>query len=179
MRKSLSLVVALAIISLGVPSSAFAAPASARARVQTPAQTGSINGTAKDAKGNPMPNTKIRVRDKNSGQIAAEGASTATGAFSIGSLAPGSYVVEVVNAAGQVVGLSSTVAVTAAAATTVTVTATAIGTVAAAAAGGGFGILGLGTAASVAVIGGAAVAGIAGVAAAKGNTNSSNASPSR
>jgi len=179
MRKFCSLALAAAIVSLGVPSLAFSAPATPRARQQAQQQLGTINGTAKDAKGNAMPNAKIRARDKTSGAVVAEGASNAAGAFSITGLAPGSYVVEVVNAAGAVVGESATLAVTAGAVTTVTVTATAVGTVAAAAAGGGFGILGLGTAASVAVIGGAAAAGIAGIAAANNNNSGTVASPSR
>ena len=90
------------------------------------------------------------------------------------SLQPGNYVVEIVDAAGKVVGLSSMVAVTAGSTVAVTVTASTVGSIAAAT-GGGFGLLGLGTVASVAVIG---AAGAATALVAVQSTNN-NASPSK
>lgn len=178
MRKLSSLTIVVAMVALGVPSAAFSAPASPRAQQDT-SRLGTISGTAKDSHGAPMANTMVRVRDKSTGQVVKQGVSDAAGGFNIGGLPPGNYVVEVVNTAGQVVGLSSTVAVAAGATATVTVTATAVGTIAAAGAGGGFGILGLGTAASVSVIGGAAAVGIVGIAAAYNNNSGHVASSSR
>jgi hypothetical protein len=135
--------------------------------------TGSITGTAKGANGESLSNYTVRARNPATGQIAAQTTSNSAGTFSFTGLAPGNYVVEVVNTAGQVVGLSSALAVTAGGTAAVTVTATAAGA-AAAAAGGGFSLFGLGTAASIAVIGGAAAAGIVAIVAAN-----NNASPSK
>src|SRR5262249_34084462 len=136
MRKLCSLAIVAAMISLGIPSAAFAAPARVRARQQNPPQFGTITGTAKDAKGQALSNYTVRARDA-AGNIVGQSVSNSVGTYSITGLAPGNYIIEVVNAAGQVVGLSSTVAVTAGAVVTVTITATAAGTVGAAAAGGG------------------------------------------
>jgi hypothetical protein len=136
MRKFWSLTVVVAVISLGIPSLAFSSPASAHARQQN--QFGTITGTAKSAKGEALPNYKVQVRDTRTGQIVGQATSNSSGAFSVSGLAPGNYVVEVVNPAGQVVGLSPSVAITAGGVASVTVTATAAGAVGAAAAGGGF-----------------------------------------
>lgn len=173
MRRMLSVGLIVAISGLGMPWSAVAANPPTRVR-QDPPQTGTIGGTAKDAKGEKLPKSTVRVRNVADGTIAAEVVADAAGAFSVTGLAPATYVVEIVNAAGQVVGLSSAVAVAAGTVATVTVTATAVGAIAAAAAGGGFSLLGLGTLASVAVVSAAGVAAVAGVVASR-NT----ASPSK
>lgn len=139
-------------------------------------ETGRLVGDARDAKGQLLPDAKVRVRDLATGAVAAEAVATSAGTFSIAGLLPASYVVEIVGASGQVIGISSAIAVVAGTTTTVTVTAAAIGAVAAAAGAGGFSILGLGTAASVAVAGAAATAAVAGVVAA---ANRPTASPSQ
>src|SRR5262249_34561048 len=103
--------------------------------------------------------------------------SNSAGTFSISGLQPGTYLIELVNSAGQVIGVSSPVSVGAGETVTVAVTATAASKGAvAAASGGGFSLFGLGTAASIGVIAAAGTAAIVGVVAA---TNNSNASPSK
>jgi hypothetical protein len=175
MRKSFSLALVIAIVALGIPSAAFAAHTANRVRLQNnPQQFATINGTARSAKGDGLPDYKVRVRDSSTGAVVAEGTSNASGGFSITGLAPGSYIVEIVNGAGQVVGMSAITAVGAGSIATVAVTATALGTVGAASSGGGFSLFGLGTAASYTVIVLATGAGIAGIVVA-----THNASPSR
>jgi hypothetical protein len=117
-------------------------------------QTGTLNGKAESSNKTTLPNYTVQVRNVANGQLVATTTSTQTGTFSFSSLAPGNYVVEIVDQAGKVVGLSSSVAVGAGASVSVTVTASATGAIAGAS-GGGFGLFGLGTAASVAVIGAA------------------------
>ncbi len=169
MRKSLSLVLVLGLAMLGLPRAAGAGPV----RAPSP-QGGTISGLAKDAKGQKLPNYKVRVRNVSTGHVTTETVSNEAAAFTFTGLAPETYVVEIVNAAGEVIGLSPAIAVAAGATVTVTVSASAVGALAAAAAGGGAGLLGLGTVATVAVVAAAGALTIAGVVALR-----PKASPSR
>jgi hypothetical protein len=126
--------------------------------------TGSMNGVAQGADKAPLRNYTVQVRNVQTGQLAGSTTSSQTGQFVFSSLQPGSYAVEIVDAAGKVVGLSSSVTVTAGATVTVAVSATAAGAIAAAA-GGGFSLLGLGPLASVAVAGGASALAVTAVVA--------------
>ncbi len=160
MRKSLSLVLVLGLALLGLPGAAGAGP------VRAPSlQGGTISGLAKDAKGQKLPNYKVRVRSVSTGKTVAETVSNEAGEITFTGLAPETYVVEIVNAAGEVIGLSPAIVLTAGATVTVTVTASAVGAIAAAA-GGGFSLFGLGTLATVGVIGAAGALTFAGVVAA-------------
>jgi hypothetical protein len=126
--------------------------------------TGAVNGLAQGVDKAPLRNYTVQIRNANTGQIAGSTTSTQAGQFSFAGLQPGSYVVEIVDAAGQVVGLSSSVSVAAGATVTVAVSATAAGAIAAASAGG-FSLLGLGPLASVAVAGAASAAAVTAVVA--------------
>src|SRR5215471_9684308 len=125
MRKLWSLAVVATLISPGVPAAAFSGPIEGRSPEQGQAQFGSINGTARAANGDALPNYKIHARDSATGAVVAQATSNGTGSFSIAGLAPGNYVVELVNTGGHAVGLSSSVAVAAGSVATVAVTATA------------------------------------------------------
>jgi len=167
MRKLISSALVVAMAVLGAPLSAAAA-------VKSPAQQGgTLKGTAQGADKQPLPNYTVQVRNVANGQIAGTTTSTSAGSFSFGGLQAGNYVIEVVDAAGKVVGLSSSVAVAAGATVTVAVTATAAGAIAAAA-GGGAGLFGLGPLATVGILTAAGVAVVAGVVVAK-----NDASPSK
>jgi hypothetical protein len=133
---------------MSVPFSALAA---------TPGQapsTGSISGAASNSAGRTIANTTVRLRDVTTGQLAATTTSNAAGQFSFTGLTAGSYTVEVVNAAGQIIGTSSAITVGVGAA----VTGVSVASAAMAAASGSFfastaGILAVAAA-------GAAVAGV-------------------
>jgi hypothetical protein len=132
------------------------------------AAVGSLSGSASSSSGQVMANTVVQLRNLATGQLAGSTTSNAAGQFSFIGLNPGNYAVEVVNAAGQIVGTSASVAVSAGAAVTgVSVTAS---TAVAAAAAGGAGAAGAAGAAaagaSTATIVGAAAAaaGVAGAA---------------
>src|SRR5258708_6019919 len=172
-RTVVSCALMTATVAIGIPVDGAATAPKAASNRQSQ-QTGAIRGLAKDAQGSKLTSAKVRVRNARTGEIAAEGVTDTSGGFVTAGLAPASYVVEVVSAAGQVIGLSPAIVVAAGATATVTVTPTAIGAVGAAGAGGGLSVLGLGTAASIAVLGAAATAAVVGIVAA-----TRTASPSR
>jgi hypothetical protein len=156
---------ALIVIALGLTSADVIA-----ARPGQSASGGSISGTASDTNGHVLSNTGVQLRNVSTGQLVGRATANGVGQFSFDQLPPGSYVVEVVNAAGQIVGTSGSVVVSAGAAVAgVSVT----GSVAsrAAASSGGFSTHHVGL-----ILGAAAAAGVAGgIAMATGGT----ASPSQ
>jgi hypothetical protein len=126
--------------------------------------TGAMNGVAQGMDKTPLRNYTVQVRNVQTGQLAGSTTSSQAGEFAFAGLQPGSYAVEIVDVAGKVVGLSSSVTVTAGATVTVAVSASAVGAITAAA-GGGFSLLGLGPLASVAVAGAASAAAVTAVVA--------------
>lgn len=172
MRRVLSFGLVMAIACVGMPVGASAATKAPAARQGQ--GTGSLNGAAHGADKAPLRNYTVRVRNAADGQIAGNTTSSGAGEFSFTGLQPGNYIVEMVDAAGEVVGLSPTLGVTAGSAMTVTINASAGGAITAAAASGGLSLFGLGTLGSVAVITAAGVAGVTAVVATQGD-----ASPSR
>ena len=141
MRKSFAVALALGL-SMWATASMFAQDG------------GALNGFAQNADKAPLPNFRVHVRNANTGELSGSTTSNQAGQFSFGALKPGNYVVEIVDAAGKVVGLSPSIAVGAGATVTVTVGATAASALAAGT-GGGLSLLGLGPLASVAVAGAA------------------------
>jgi protocatechuate 3,4-dioxygenase beta subunit len=133
------------------------------ARPGQSAAPASLSGTAADAAGRAMSNTGVQLRNVSSGQLVGTATTNAIGQFSFPGLNPGTYVVEVVSATGQIVGTSGSVVVGAGAAMTgVSVTASAATKAAAAGAGSPFtahhAIIILGAAAAAGVAGGIAMA---------------------
>jgi hypothetical protein len=134
------------------------------------AATGSLTGTASSSSGQAMANTVVQLRNLATGQLAGSTTSNAVGQFSFVGLNPGNYAVEVVNAAGQIVGTSASVAVSAGA--TVTGVGVTASTAVAAAAGAGSGVAAgaaagdaaAGTSTAAIVGAAAAAAGVAGAA---------------
>ena len=169
MRKAISVLVCM-VSALGLPVGTFAASGGAAPRQGQP--TGGLQGIAKDAAQQNLGGVKVQVRGPN-GQLAASGATNANGAFAFSGLNPGSFTIEILDGAGNIVGTSAMVTVTAGATATVTVTAAAAGAIAAAT-GGGVSLFGFGTVGTVAVVGGAAAATLATVVATK-----NDASPSK
>jgi hypothetical protein len=154
MRKSFAVVLAIALVT------SASAPLLAQ-------QGGAVEGVAQSADKAPLPNFRVNVRNANTGELAGSTTSNQAGQFAFTSLQPGSYVVEIVDATGKVVGLSTSVSVAAGSTVTVTVGASAAGAIAAAS-GGGLSLLGLGPLASVAVAGAASAAAVTAVVATRG-----------
>lgn len=136
----------------------------------------SITGNATTSKGQNIANVTVQLRDLVTGSLAGTTTSSATGTFAFVGLQAGSYAVEVVSAAGQIIATSASIAVSAGATITgITVSATAAvlaGGAAATAAGAGAAV---GASTAIVITSVAAAAGIAGAVAASTQT----ASPSR
>ena len=147
------------------------------------AQAAALSGSATSSTGQTLVNVAVQLRDLATGSLVGTTTSTATGSFTFVGLQAGSYAVEVVSAAGTIVGTSASVAVAAGATVTgVTVSASAALLGAAAGAGAAAGGAAAGAAGAAAGVTTAAVvttvAAAAGIAGAVANNNSSP-SPSR
>jgi len=177
MRKIVTAGLIVALIVIGLPVGAFAAgPAAKRGQGQS---TGTIKGDAKNAQGEKLTQTKVRVRNSGTGTIAAELTTDTAGNF-VGVVPAGSYTIEVLGPTGTVIGLSPVVTVLAGQTATISVTASAVAAVGAAAGAGGaaaagFGLFGLGAVATVAVLGGATAATVVGIQATRNRTTASPA----
>jgi len=88
------------------------------ARPGQASSSASVSGAASDNTGQVLANTGVQLRNVSTGQISGRTTTNAAGQFSFAGLAPGTYVVEVVNASGQIVGTSGSVVVGGGAATT-------------------------------------------------------------
>ena len=140
----------------------------------------SIAGNATTSTGQTIANATVQLRDLVTGSLAGTTTSSATGTFAFVGLQAGSYAVEVVSAAGQIIATSASIAVSAGATITgITVSATAAalagaaaGAAATTAAGAGAAV---GASTAIVITSVAAAAGIAGAVAASTQT----ASPSR
>ena len=142
--------------------------------VQSSGQS-TISGTVLTPGGDPLGNATVRARDLLTGEIGGSTRTAVEGQFSI-SLKPGSYVLEIVDDAGQIIGTSSfisAVAGTAVAAATLTAASGVVGAALSTATGV---VATLGATAAKSVGMAAAAAGVAGVTVPAGVPT---ASPSR
>jgi Carboxypeptidase regulatory-like domain len=180
MRRVATSALIFALSLTGAPVFA-AGPSRAARQGQT---TGTITGTAQDSQGRTLSNCTVRIRNLANGNLAGSTPCGAAGEFSFVGLNPGNYAIEIVDAAGNIVGTSASIAVVAGTTAAVTVTASAAaalgaasGAAAAGATAGGAAAAAAGGISTAAIVGAAAAAaGIVGVIVA---VNRSNASPSR
>lgn len=84
-------------------------------------QTGSVGGTAQNAQGQNLASYKVQIRNADTGQLAGSTNTATTGQFTFTGLSPANYVVEIVDPAGNIIGTSSSLGVTAGANLTITV----------------------------------------------------------
>jgi hypothetical protein len=110
--------VAIALASLLMLANAPQILAAARA-------TGTLTGIATNTAGQPLADHSVRIRDVRTGDVVATSRTGANGAFLVATLDAGSYVVEIVDLAGRIVGVSTIATVAAGRTATVTVTAAA------------------------------------------------------
>lgn len=68
---------------------------------------GKISGTVRDAQGQPLPNAKLQLRNVDTGQVVAKTRAGADAAYEFPGIVPGNYVVEIVDDADRVLGLSA------------------------------------------------------------------------
>ena len=94
-----ALIAAFVLLSIEVAAPRVAgAPAPARA-------TASIQGHAWTAQNTAIPHARLRLRDTTAGRIIAVTQANENGQFVFGSIEPGTYAVEMVNASGAVVAV--------------------------------------------------------------------------
>lgn len=74
---------------------------------------GTVAGIVRDAQGQMLPNAKLQLRNVDTGQIVARTRAGADAAYTFTSVAPGSYIVEIVDDSGRVIGLSAAAALAA------------------------------------------------------------------
>lgn len=127
------------------------------------ASQATLSGVAITPMGQPVSNSIVQARNLLTGLIGGSSTTASTGQFAILGLNPGSYVVEIVDVAGQIIGTSSFISATAGTAVGVTVTATT-GTLSAISTATGLAAT-LSTAAAESVKTAATAAGFAGVVA--------------
>jgi hypothetical protein len=163
MRKFLSMAVVMALAATSTPAVMVAAANSSI----------SVVGTAYSVNMQPISNAEVQIRDLKSGSRVNTTLSDVSGSYSFKGLRPGTYVVEVVDKSGRVLGMSAPFVLGAAPAVTVSVVAVGQGT-ATLGAGAGFSILGIGPVTSLLVVGAAGAAAVTAAVAAR-----PNASPSR
>jgi hypothetical protein len=152
MRKVFVIALTFVAAALGMPAGILAA--GPRGQQIVPATTGGIQGVARNARQELLPGAQVQARALN-GELVAVGTTNSGGAFSFPGLNPGVYTVELIDAAGNIVGTSVSITVGAGLVATGNVTAAASGAIAAAG-GGGVKLFGLGGVATVAVLGAAA-----------------------
>jgi hypothetical protein len=167
MRRLIALTAVLALSLSSAPLFAAGATRAARAAVGRGQNTGTVNGTAKNAQGQNLPNYTVRIRNLANGNIVGSSTTNAAGDYSFIGLPVGNYAIEIVNAAGDIIGTSASIAVAAGATVSVTVTASAATAIAAAAAAGG------GISTALIITAAAITAGVVGVVVAANNGNAS------
>ena len=96
MRRFIAVVLASLLVFASTPLT-FAAAQS----------TGTITGVAKATAGQPLGGHSVRVRSVRTGDVVATATTSANGSFVVANLDPGSYVVEIVDTAGRIVGTSA------------------------------------------------------------------------
>jgi hypothetical protein len=172
MRRIIAVTVAFAMLFTALPL--FAAARAGRV-AQPPG--GTVSGTAQNQTGQAIARTTVQIRDLATGQLVSTTQSAADGAFSFAGLPAGNYAIEVVDAAGNIIGTSASITVAAGATvSSVIVSASAaglLGTAGGAAAAGAAAAGGFSTAVVITSI--AVAAGVGGAVAIANN----NASPSR
>ena len=112
MRRFIAVVLASLLVFASTPQTSAAAKS-----------TGTITGVAKSTAGQPLGGHSVRVRSVRTGDVVATATTSANGSFVVPNLDPGSYVVEIVDTAGRIVGTSAIATVVEGSIASLTVTA--------------------------------------------------------
>jgi hypothetical protein len=115
------LLVAALMFALVVPSVPLLAAGSAAQ------SAGLVAGTARSPTGQAIPRIAMQLRNLQTGEIVGTTISDTDGLFRFEGLQPGTYAAEILNAAGEVVGASASVVLSAPAMVATGLTATAVG----------------------------------------------------
>lgn len=156
LRKVMTVGLAMLMTATGV------APTVLRAAQDTP-PTASLTGTVRWTDSTPLAQGDVRLRRIETGEQIASIRSGPAGEFDFLGLRPGTYFIDVVDAAGRVVGMSAPIVATAGGVQSVSIVAVVGGVLARSS--GGFSLFGLGPLASMAVLGAAGAAAVTAVVA--------------
>ena len=96
MRRFIAVVLTSLLVFASTPRTSAAAKSS-----------GTITGVARSTAGQPLGGHSVRVRSVRTGDVVATATTSANGSFVVPNLDPGSYVVEIVDTAGRIVGTSA------------------------------------------------------------------------
>jgi hypothetical protein len=136
-------------------------------------ETSNLTGTAYTTTLRPLSKVEVQVRNLQTGMRVNSIFSGENGEFAFKGLEPGTYIIEVVDRSGRVLGMSAPFTLAAASTGNVSVVAVAQGMVSAGERAG-FSLLGLGPTTSLAVVGAASAAAVTAVVSTR-----QDASPSR
>jgi hypothetical protein len=183
MRRITAATLAFAMSFAAAPLFAAAAGGPRAPRAGQAQALGSIAGTSTTSTGQVVANAAVQLRNLANGQLVGTTTSAANGGFTFAGVQAGQFAVEVVNAAGQIIGTSASISLVAGG-TITGITVTASAALAGAAAGGGAAAAGAAAGAGGAAVGASTAVIITGIAAAAGVVGAvaaatSNASPSR
>lgn len=101
--KRLTALAIVLVLAGSVPAVALAAP-------QGPGQ---LTGSVRDAGDRPAANVLVRLRNLDTGVVAGTTTTNSGGAYAFTGVAPGNYVVEVLDASGQILATSAALSVSA------------------------------------------------------------------
>jgi len=96
MRRVIAVVLASLLVLAGTPQTYAAAKS-----------PGTITGVSRSTAGQPLGDHVVRVRSVRTGDVVATATTSVNGSFVVPNLDPGSYVVEIVDTAGRIVGTSA------------------------------------------------------------------------
>ena len=164
MRSLLALALAVSLVSTGMSSTVLAA---GQGQIVT------ITGRALSADQRGLANETVRLRSVTSGQLLRVTTSAQGGSYSFPAVAPDTYVIELVDKTGRILGTTQPFLVEANTAPTMSVVATSTSAMTSAGSAG-FSFLGLGPAMTTVVLGAAGAAAITGVVATRPEASPSN-----
>ena len=164
MRSLLALALAVSLVSSGLSATVLAA---------SQGQIVTITGRALSPTQQGLANTTVRLRSVTSGQLVRVTSSAQGGSYSFPAVAPDTYIIELVDKNGHMMGTTEPFLVEANTAPAMSVVATSTSALTSAGSAG-FSFLGLGPAMSTVVLGAAGAAAITGVVAMRPEASPSN-----
>jgi hypothetical protein len=114
MRQIVAILLTAGMVQLGIPWSALAgstasSETAATFEWQLPGQCATVDGVVRGADGSVLPNATARIRAVDTGQVVDSVQSDAGGKFLFGNVGPGTYVIEILDAQGNIIGTSPTI----------------------------------------------------------------------
>lgn len=164
MRRLLAVALAVSLVATGLTSTLFAAGQG---------QVANLTGRALSVDQQGLANTMVRLRSVTTGQLLRVTTSTQGGAYSFPAVDPDTYIIELVDRTGRILGTTEPFRVEPNTAPTMSVVATSTNALASSSSAG-FSFLGLGPTMTTVVLGAAGAAAITGVVSTRPEASPSN-----